>query len=93
MFAEILKPKKKPLIVKGAVSYSEAVRARNIIRLKKEVVNEFLDLKDREKSITYKLEYHRNFTKLKKRIEEINKNGDGIPFLLFIYAEREKGEV
>ena len=82
-----LAPKSKPLVVDGIISYSEANRARTVIRLKKEVVHEFEDLKSKDKSICYKLEYHRNFDKLKERVSELNNNEDGIPFLLFIYSK------
>lgn len=89
----VLTPKPKPLITKGVVSYSESSRARNIIRLKKEIIREFNDLKDRKKEINYKIEYHRNTSRLNRRIKEITESGEGVPFLLFIYSEREKGEV
>ena len=84
-----LKPKPKPLIVKGKVSYNENSRAKNVIRLKKEVVDEFSDLKDFKRDIGYKLEYHRNFRTLEKRIGELKNNG-AMPFLLFLYEEKEK---
>ena len=89
----VLTPKPKPLITKGVVSYSESCRARNTIRLKKEIIKEFNELKERGKDIIYKIEYHRNLSKLLRRIEEVKDNKEGIPFLLFIYSEREKGEV
>ena len=93
MYEDILKPKPKPLIVNGTVSYSESCRARNVIRLKKEVVKEFSDLMEKEKNIGYILEYHRNFHKLNKRIQELAENGAGVPFLLFIYADKDAAEV
>lgn len=80
-------PKPKPLVVDGVVSYSEANRARSVIRLKKEIIQEFDDLKRRDKSIGYKLEYHRDFDKLRERISELNNKEEGIPFLLFIYSK------
>jgi hypothetical protein len=93
IYREILKPKPKPIVVDGVISYSESCRARNVIRLKKEIVKEFSDLKDRNKAINYKLEYHRNKAKLNRRIKEITENGEGMPFLLFIYSEKETAEV
>ena len=87
-----LKPKIKPLIVNGKLYYDETCRAKSLIRLKKEIVNEFEDLKEPTKSIGYKLEYHRNHKKLQKRIDEITKKEEGVPFLLFIYEEGKKAE-
>jgi len=91
MHSQILIPKSKPLIIDGIVSYSETCRARSIIRLKKDVINEFNDLKNRDKLIRYKLEYYRGPRRLQKRVNEITENGGGIPFLLFIYSE-ENGD-
>lgn len=61
-----------------------------VIKAKK-IINEFIDLKKKNKLIKYKLEYCRGPKRLQKRIKEITNNGDGIPFLLFIYSE-EGGE-
>jgi len=88
-----LTPKPKPLIVDGTISYSESSRARNVIRLKKQIINEFEDLKDRNKDINYKLEYYRNFDKLQARIDKLANNQEGIPFLLFIYSKDVAAEV
>jgi hypothetical protein len=82
-----LTPKPKPLVTDGVISYDTSCRARTMIRLKKEIVHEFEDLKNKDKLVNYKLEYHRDFNKLQERVSELNLKGDGLPFLLFIYSK------
>lgn len=83
----VIKPKIKPIIVHGKLSYNENVRCNNILRFKKEIRNEFDDLQGKNHLIAYRMEYYRNENELLNRINEIIKNKIGFPFLLFLFKE------
>ena len=85
---------KKPLLprncidVDGKVIYSEGNQAWNIIKLKKEVLNEFYQLKDKSsKLFSYKMVYYRKYEELEKAIRELKKNNQALPVLVWLYKD------
>lgn len=83
----VIRPKIKPIVVQGRLSYNENVRCNNILRFKKEIRNEFEDLQGRNGLIAYRMEYYRNEDELLERINQIIKSKIGLPFLLFLFRE------
>jgi len=83
---------KKPLTPRtiinseGKVHYSESFQAWNTIKLKKELFNEFPQLKEKRSAFSYKLIYHRDKKELEKTINVLIKN-ESAPLLLFLYKE------
>jgi len=85
---------KKPLLprnfidVDGKILYSEGNQAWNTIKLKKEVLNEFYQLKDKRlKLFSYKMVYYRIFEELEKAIKELKKNNQALPVLVWLYKD------
>jgi len=87
-----IQPKLKPLIVQGKLSYNENVRCNNILRLKKEIREEFFDLNGNHQLMSYRMEFYRTEAELQKRINEIILAKTGLPFLLFFYGEENKAK-
>ena len=72
----------------GKIAYSESFQAWNIIRLKKELFNEFPQLKEKRSKFSYELIYHRSEKELEKAIKKLFKgNSDIVPMLLFLYKD------
>jgi len=72
----------------GKVAYSESFQAWNTIRLKKELFEEFPQLREKRSKFSYELVYHRDLQDLEKEIKcLVKKNSGALPVLMFLYKE------
>jgi len=84
--------KKQPLApkriidVEGKLAYAEGFQSWNILRLKKEIVNEFPALKEKRSEFSYKLMFFRTFEDFSNTIKEL-KNEEVMPMVLWLYKE------
>ncbi|MFA5020401.1 MAG: hypothetical protein WC533_04880 [Candidatus Pacearchaeota archaeon] len=88
MEAQTLRPQKKEINLKGKLSYSWEVRAWNTIRLKKEIVNEFPQLKERLSAFGYNLVFFQDYNDFEKATRKIKKNKEALPILLWLVKEK-----
>lgn len=83
---------KKPLTprnfidIYGKVIYSEGDQAWNLIRLKKEILNEFHQLKEKSSKFSYKIKYFRIYEEFQEEVKKIKK-GEVLPMLVWFYKE------
>ena len=82
-----LTPKRESINVFGRLSYSEGDKSWNLIRLKKDVLREYPQLKERMGSFSYMMVIPRTLEDVKKKLVEIEKYGMGMPILLFFCKE------
>ena len=82
-----LKPIRESLQIEGRLFYSEGNQSWNGIRLKKEILREFPQLKDKTGNFKYVMIVPSSYDDMKKRIKEVEKNGEGMPILLFLCKE------
>lgn len=87
---------KKPLFpksnieVEGKVIYSEGNQAWNLIKLKKEVLTEFYQLKEKRSKFSYRMVYYRTQEELEDAIKKLKKEKNtALPFLMFLYKDSE----
>ena len=85
---QIIRPSKGELIVKGKLAYSESFGAWNTIRLKKEILNEFKTLKEKQKGFSYKLVFYQDGVELEKALKKMKKQGIPTPLLLWFIKEK-----
>ncbi|MBL7148267.1 MAG: hypothetical protein ISS82_05570 [Nanoarchaeota archaeon] len=83
---ELLKPKVRPICVKGRLYYCEGDRANSVIRLRKEIRQEFLD--HSRKNIAYQMEYYRTKEEFKNRMDKLMEDNI-LPFIMFLFEEKE----
>ncbi|MEK6932946.1 MAG: hypothetical protein AABW56_04105 [Nanoarchaeota archaeon] len=77
--------------VEGKLIYNENFQAWNTIRLKKEIFNEFPQLKEKRSAFSYKMIYYRNLEEFEKFVKDLKKkNEESLPVLMFLYKEPEK---
>ena len=80
--------------IKGKISYKESSQAWSIIRLKKQLINEFPELKEKRSKFSYELNRFtciEEFNKFMNKLKTSKKNN--LPMLLWIYKEtNEEGE-
>lgn len=75
----------------GQIGYSESAQAWNVIKLKKELFEEFPELKEKRSKFSYKLKFFRDETELDKVYLEFKKAKDKImPMVLFLYKDLGK---
>ncbi len=84
LIKSILTPRINPLILNGSVYYNDKERCNNIIRLKKDLIKEFSQLKDKNYALAYRMELYNNTKQIIDRILELSKEGK-LPILFFFY--------
>ena len=85
-----LYPVQQTLELAGEMSYSESNGAWNILRLKKDILKEFPQLKEKQGDFIYKMTMHRSYKDLRKAIQNIEKSSAVIPILLFLYKTKKE---
>ena len=83
MTLAMLRPYNDKLDITGHVSYSEGYGAWNVIRLKKDLLNEFPQLREKTAKILYKLVFYKSHEELKQAIRRMDENKEAIPILLY----------
>jgi|SRR3989344_6667538 len=83
LIKSILTPRINPLVLDGSVYYNDKEHCNNIIRLKKNLLNEFNQLNN-SNSLAYRMELYRDTKQIMDRIIELGKEGK-LPILLFFY--------
>ena len=88
--------KRKPLQPKtiididGKLAYAEGFQSWNVIRLKKEIVDEFPQLKEKRSTFSYRLLFSRTYEDLLNAIKKL-KDEEVMPMILWMYKESESG--
>ena len=88
METKVLQPRRTPLNIKGRISYRECDQAWNLIKLKRELLNEFADLKEKRSRFSYQMMFYRTCEELEAYVKKIKKDGSALPILLFLEKER-----
>ena len=89
MEPKILRPIKKTMEVRGRLSYDEYNRAWSRVRLKKSIIEEYRELKERRASFSYKAVLYPNYRDLEKAIKGMKKEDMPLPIFLFFVKEGE----
>ncbi len=79
---------RKAIDSEGKIAYSESFQAWNTIRLKKELFEEFPQLKEKRSKFSYQLTFCRDYEELIAKIRKLNKNAI-MPILMWLYKEEE----
>jgi hypothetical protein len=82
-----IRPYDDTLDVMGHVAYDGNYGAWNTIRLKKEVLQEFPQLKEKLAKIRYKLLFYKNHQEFIIAAKKMQENNEPLPILLFFYKE------
>jgi len=85
-----LPPKKETLKVKGNLFYNESAQSWSVIRFKKEVLQEFPQLKEKRGSFGYFMVMNRSYKEIKREMAELEKKQEVLPILLFLCKRKQK---
>ena len=84
-----LRPIRTEVKVKGKLYYSESFACWNSLRFRKEIVNEFPQLKEKISKFTYSMLLHHDYDELEKEISKIKRDKEAIPILLWMAKEKQ----
>ncbi len=77
---------RKIVEINGKLLYDEGTKSFSRIRLKKELIEEFPQLKERRSSFSYELKFFRDNEELERMIKKLNKE-NAMPILMWLYKE------
>ena len=72
--------------LEGNIAYAEGFQAWNLIRLKKEIIDEFPQLREKRSKFKYRIVFHRTYEELLKAVKRL-KSDEVMPMLMFLYRE------
>ena len=84
---------KKPLVprkivnVQGKLHYNESSQAWNKLKFKKELLNEFPQLKQKMSHFVYEMQYFRDPKDFEELLLRLKKGVVGLPVLMWIWEE------
>ena len=83
----MLQPWEEKITAEGKVTYQLCAGAWNSIRLKKVILDQFPELRDKRANINYRIEFFRSYDKILAEIQKMKESKAGIPMLLYLYKE------
>ena len=84
MEVKTLQPTRSVIKTEGFLSYGESIRSWNTIRLKKEFINEFPILEEKNSKFGYNITFYRTYEELEIAIRKMKKENKPLPLLLFL---------
>jgi len=78
---------RKIVRVNGILSYDEALQAWSILRLRKDLINEFNQLKEKRSKFSYELLFYRSYEEFEKAMKDLIKKEEVLPILMFLKKE------
>jgi hypothetical protein len=85
-------PRREPVKIKGNLLYNESAQTWNIIRLKKEVLNEFPELKDKRGSFLYTMIIPRSEKEIDQQFIDMLKSKKVFPIFLSFSKIKDEGQ-
>lgn len=85
----VLRPKKDRVEVNGRISYQESTHSWSQLNLRKAILDEFPQLKERMSSFGYKLIFYQAYDQLEKFIKRLKEIGEPLPILVWFAKEKE----
>ena len=87
---DVLRPKKERIEVNGRISYQESTHSWSQLNLRKVILDEFPQLKERMSSFGYKIIFYQAYNQLEKFIKMLKIEGEAIPILIWFAKEKKQ---
>lgn len=88
MEAQILRPTKTEIKAKGTMYYRNEDHAWNLLRLRKEILNEFKQLKEKLSKFTYTMVFYSDWNEFEKSMKKARREGMPTPVLFWFVKEK-----
>ena len=89
MEEKVLRPQRNKLEIKGKLSYIESTHSWSLMSLRKPVIEEFPQLKERASKFGYKMTFCREYEELEKFLRKLKKEGEALPILVWLVKEKQ----
>ncbi len=88
MEEKVLRPQRNKLEIKGKLSYIESTHSWSLMSLRKPVIEEFPQLKERSSTFGYKMTFYYEPKDLEKAFNKLKREGEALPILLWFVKEK-----
>ena len=88
MDAQILRPQRNKLEIRAKLSYLESTHYWSLMNLRKAVIEEFPQLKERVSAFGYKMVFYHKHEQLEKFIRKLKREGEALPILVWLIKEK-----
>ena len=85
-----LKPIDDVINLQGPILYSPGSRAWNTIRIKRDLIFKFPQLKEKRAKFVYKMVLHKSFEQLETALKKMKRGKEAVPVLFFLYKEKQE---
>lgn len=89
METQILRPQRNKLEINGKLSYLESTHSWSLMNLRKPIIEEFPQLKERVSAFGYKMLFYREYDQLEKLIRKMKRDGEALPILVWLVKEKK----
>ena len=89
MEGQIITPNQKEIRVKGKMYYQADDHAWNVLRIKKEVLNEFKPLKERMSKFSYQMLFYSEWAQFEKSLKKLKLEGLPPPVSIWFVKEKQ----
>ena len=89
MEPRILQPVRKTLEIKGKIIYREPDQSWNMLKLRRELLAEFPQLKEKRSSFSYQMLFYRTYEEFEKLIRKMKREKLPLPIVLYLVKESE----
>jgi hypothetical protein len=80
---------KEQKTITGKLAYNESVRAWNIIRLKKDILDHYAALRQKNSNFSYEMQVSHHYDIIETLIKKAKKEGRAPPLMLWLKIEEE----
>jgi phosphoglycolate phosphatase-like HAD superfamily hydrolase len=87
IFGEAISPSRNIIKTKGKMYYKEDNQAWCLLRFRKEIIDEFNQLKDKDSRFSYDAIYYRTYEEVEKALKELKKAGQPLPLLMWFVKD------
>ena len=79
---------RKVVNIQGKLHYNESNQAWNKLKFKKELLNEFPQLKEKRSKFSYEMQYFRDPLDFETTLKEFKNSSQALPVLMWIFKDK-----
>lgn len=84
-------PRNDPIKIVGKLIYSEGHQSWNTIRIRKEIIQKFPQLREKSSNFCYKMNMYGSYKELLNDLKAAEKSGEAVPLTLMLCQIRGEG--
>ena len=93
MDMQTLRPRRERIEATGKISYQESTHSWSQLNLKKAILAEFPQLKERMSSFGYKMIFYQDYNMFEKFIRKLKREKEVVPILMWLVKEKTNHKI